>query len=443
MERLDARKISPWLDHLGILLLLLALLAERLIVLGQLGAEYQLGANDDLGYVVSGITFIKTGRITMYGGLSAQIMPGMPVLIGLFSLAFGEGHALWLALKLCWMLMGTATAWVIYRAVRLYAPWWCGVLAAAPLLAPNYVWMDCLILTETPYLLGSMSLLYFTLRLKKTGERRAFIGLLCAFLLTLTIRANVLSYMAVALLYLLIGKYDKKRLLRQTGMLLCAMLVLIVPWTVRNAILFHDFVPFNYGGGNPLLLGTYQGYGWPEDGELDYETNVDAVMAEEYADYYDENGEPREPYLVRYLSLERDGVMARYRIREWLRRDPKSFLRSYLITKPRMMVDAIFYWKELMGVPWHVLHRLRLLTLALGAGSVVLSLVLRRRRGELLFLVGVYGTALYIYALAFSFDRYAQPLVPIWYVMIGLGLGLLAELGKKIRRKVKREVVRN
>ena len=437
MERLDARKRSPWLDHLGILILLALLLAERLIVLGQLGAEYGLGDNDDLGYVVSGITFIKTGRITMYGGLSAQIMPGMPVLIGLFSLVFGEGHALWLALKLLWLSMGTATAWVIYRAVRLYAPWWCGVLAAAPLLAPNYAWMDSLILTETPYLLGSMSLLYFTLRLKKTGERRAFVGLLCAFLLTLMLRANILNYLAVALVYLLLSKYDKKRLLRQCGMLLCAMLLLIVPWTIRNAVLFHDFVPFNYGGGNPLLLGTYQGYGWPEDAELDYETNVDAVMAAEYADYYDENGEPKEAYLARYLALERDGVMARYRIREWLRRDWRSFLHAYLITKPRMMADAIFYWKELLGVPWHVLHRLRLLTIGLGTGSLLLSLLLRRRRAELLFLGCVYGTALYIFALAFAFDRYVQPLTPIWYLMYGLGLGLAAEAFGSAWRKLR------
>ena len=88
-----------FLENKWILLLMLALFLERVIVLYQLGAEYSL-ESDDLSYVNSGIAFANSGAITMHGVLSAQIMPGMPVLIGVFVLIFGEGHLLWIALKL-------------------------------------------------------------------------------------------------------------------------------------------------------------------------------------------------------------------------------------------------------------------------------------------------------------------------------------------------------
>ena len=94
-----------FINEKWIVIVMLLLFLERLIVMGQLGATYTL-SNDDLSYVNSGITFIKTGTITMHGVLSAQIMPGMPVFIGIISLLFGEGTLFWIALKLIWITMG-------------------------------------------------------------------------------------------------------------------------------------------------------------------------------------------------------------------------------------------------------------------------------------------------------------------------------------------------
>ena len=76
-----------WLA-LGVLLLLFA---ARLFMIYDTGIEYSLNS-DDLSYVKSGITFANTGVITMHDRYpSAQIMPGMTVLIGGLSLIFGEG----------------------------------------------------------------------------------------------------------------------------------------------------------------------------------------------------------------------------------------------------------------------------------------------------------------------------------------------------------------
>ena len=137
--------------HKAALIVLSLLLILRLMALYSLGFTYSL-ESDDVSYIESGIRFARTGTITMHDDYpSAQIMPGMTVLIGLFVLLFGEGKLLWIALKLLWICMGLGTAWFVYRSVCLFVPKWCGIIGMLPLFRTDFIWMDNLILTETPF----------------------------------------------------------------------------------------------------------------------------------------------------------------------------------------------------------------------------------------------------------------------------------------------------
>ena len=134
-------------QHKAILVVMLLLVVFRLFALCGLGVTYSL-KSDDLSYLNSGIHFANTGVITMHDTYpSAQIMPGMTILIGFLSLIFGESTLLWMALKLFWIAMGTLSAWYIYRAVSLFVPKWCAILAVLPLFRPDYIWMDNVFLT--------------------------------------------------------------------------------------------------------------------------------------------------------------------------------------------------------------------------------------------------------------------------------------------------------
>lgn len=104
------------------------------------------------------------------------------------------------------------------------------------------------------------------------------------------LKANIALYPLFALVYLLVVKYDWKLLAKQCVVLAGIVLCFVVPWSIRNYVQFHAFVPLTYGAGNPTLLGTYQGEGFPSDDILDYETNVERVAEEKYADYYDDAG---------------------------------------------------------------------------------------------------------------------------------------------------------
>lgn len=424
------KKIKNFIyENKWILFIVCALFIERLYAGYTLGISYNLGS-DDLSYVKSGIEFAKTGTITMHGVLSAQIMPGMPVLLGGVSFLFGEGRAMWFVMKILWWLMGALTAFFVYKSITIFLPQGFGIVASLAFFATDFVWMDNLILTETPFMLCLSIMVYATLMM--VYNKNYF--WLCAifYMLALMFKANIALYPLFAMCYLLVKKYDVKVFIKQCFILSAMVLLFVTPWSIRNYIHYDAFIPLTWGSGNPLLLGTYQGQGYPTDDELDYVKNVDDVAAEKYQKYYDENGEIKEKYLERYVFLEIDGLKAKYRLKEWIKKDPLSVLDSYFIQKPVSMVDDVFYWETLWGVDVGRLQMVRRLDAWFCVLTVFLAFYLKRYRKEILFLSGLYIGNIYIYAMTFAFSRYAQTLMPLRFAIVGMGVYLLLEFLKQI-----------
>lgn len=413
---------NPWIWTIVVLLFI-----ERVFTAYTIGITYNI-ASDDLSYVNSGIEFANTGRITMHGVLSAQIMPGMPVLIGVISFLFGEGKLLWFILKMVWFVMGSLTALYIYKSVIIFAPKWCGIIAALPLFAADFVWMDNIILTETPFMLFFVIMIYETFMMGKEKEDKYFWRCAVSYMIALMFKANIGIYPIFAMIYLLCLKYDFKRLIKQGIILGCMLLCFVIPWSIRNYIHYEAFIPLTWGSGNPMLLGTYQGYGYPEDEDLDYETNVTKVMSEKYARYYNDDGEVKNEYLEKYLSLEEDMLKAKYRMKEWFKSNPISMVVSYLVIKPKTMIESVFYWQEVLGVEVTSLLLMRKINLVLCALTVLSGFKLKKYRSEIFFLILTYLGNIYIYAMTFSFDRYAATLMPVRYIAMGIGCYLIIKL---------------
>jgi len=417
-------------QHRAALMITGLALLERLILLWVLGPEYYI-ASDDGAYVHAGILFARTGQITIHEVVSAQSMPGMPVLIGLVCRLVGEGYGLWLALKLLWIAMGTLTPWVVYRAVTVHAPGWCGAAAAAFFLLPNFAWLDNVILTETPFLLCLSAMVYGTFMMAESQKSRYFWLTMGAYLAALMLKANIGLFPVFAAVYLLWKKYPFMRLLRQGIGLGCVMLCFLIPWSLRNYRLYDAFIPLTYGTGNPRLLGTYQGYGYPADEALDYERYVEKPAAEALAKYYNPDGTLKGEHLKKYVELESDGIKADYRLAVWWEEDPISLLVSYLVIKPAMMLVNVFYWESVFGVPRWLLIGLRCAELAVWCAGLWCAFRKKHRRPELCYLLALYGFHLYFYAMNVSFSRYGESLMPLRYLMLGLCLVPLMEKVKK------------
>ena len=407
-------------EHRAALTVLLLLLVLRLMTLYSLGFTYSL-ESDDLSYIESGIQFARTGTISMHDAYpSAQIMPGMTVLIGLFVLLFGEGKLLWIALKVLWICMGLGTAWLIYRSVCLFVP----------LFRADFIWMDNLILTETPFMLALTAMVYYTLRMGKQPGFRYFWPCAISYMAGLMLKANIALYPLFALVYLLVVKYDRKLLAKQCVVLAGVVLCFVIPWSIRNYVQFHAFVPLTYGAGNPTLLGTYQGEGFPSDDKLDYETNVEKVAEEKYADYYNDAGKVL-PQYQRYVSLQKDAIQARYRQQVWWNTDYKKMLYSYGVIKPQMMIESVFYWDTVFDQPIETLQQIQRVDLYLCIASLAAALVLKRHRKPLLFVTAVYLGNIYIYSMTYAFSRYNASLMSMRFILLGIGAGLLVMLLKR------------
>lgn len=417
-----------------ILIVMIILFATRLLAMFNLGVTYNLGS-DDTSYVLSGITLKNTGILTMHEVISAQIMPGMSVIIALVSLIFGEGKIFWLALKLIWIVMGCLSAFMSYKCVKLFGPKWCAIITALFFLRPDFIWMDNIILTETPFMLCLITMVYATFMMGKTYEKKYFIICLTMYMSALMFKANIGIYPIFAFIYLLLVKYDFKLLIKQGIIIGITLMIFIVPWGIRNYSIYHKFIPLTYGAGNPKLLGTYQGIGYPLDENLNYKENVDDIIKEKYNNYYDQNGKIQDPIMKKYISLEADGVKAKYRLKEWWKSNPASLIYSYAVIKPINMVKSVFYWDEIFGINKILVENINFIEWIVCILGVFTSIMLRKNIKEMLLLAMVYIGNIFVYAMTFSFDRYAATLAPMRFISIGIGLGLIFKLwkyGKKI-----------
>jgi hypothetical protein len=236
--------------------------------------------------------------------------------------------------------------------------------------------------------------------------------------------------------YLLCVGYGFQKLLKQGLVLMCAVLCFLVPWSIRNYIQFDALIPLTYGAGNPALLGTYQGVGYPADEDLDYQTNVDAVVRETYSKYYATDGSVPAKY-QKFLSLQSDSVKAHYRLKVWAEEHPRSLLVSYLLMKPVEMVNSTFYWSCIFGVPGTFIQQLQYLNTFLCVCVVAASLYLKKVRPQIIFLAALYLGNVFVYAFTFINGRYNISLMPARYILVGIGLIFLLQLlPERVKKKI-------
>lgn len=423
---------SLFLDNWCILAVLIISLILHILALKELGFNYSLNS-DDADYIKSGIVFLQTDKITMHDVLSAQIMPGMTFLIAFMALIFGVGSKLIISLKILWLVMGLLTIYIVYKTIKLYSNQYIAAISCLFFLAADYIWMDNLILTETPYILLFSLLIYHTLKLSIKANKKDYVLIVIYYILAVFIRPTIGIFPIFLFVFLILKKYNFKLLIRQCIIAGIILLLCLIPWTYRNYKIFNHFIPLTYGTGNPLLLGTYQGSGYPTDEELDYVKNVDEKMPAEMK-YYLQNPNKKD-YMTKYYSLEYDGLKAKYRMHEWWNKDKISMLKSYLIYKPLQNFDNYFYWDTIMGISGNQLNVVRKVEIILFVISSILIFINKKRIKEWLFLILTYGSQIAIYSYTFAFSRYAISMFFIRYIIIGIGILSFCEIYKSRRGK--------
>ncbi|ATY85409.1 hypothetical protein CVV65_11130 [Kyrpidia spormannii] len=376
--------------------------------------------SDDQGYVHSAIRLLQTGTLTYRGPSeparfeldpTVKIMPGQPFLLAAIFWLFGTGTVGVYAAKIATILIGLAGIYGIYLLGRYCFGEAAGLIAALLLaVSVEQILTDNLLLTETPFMTSLIYLVYFSVKLASKRKPVYFYALLFFYLVALFFKATVALYPLVLFVYLLFKRYPFPLMIRQATIALVAILVVLGPWWVRNYVHYHQFIPLTAGDGNPLLMGTYQGVGYPNHEPLS------ALLQRLQTEY---------PNADSFTWMQVQKEVAMERLREWWQSSPGSLLYSYLLRKPIILWGGTFYWIEIFRISPETVVVLHHLAVVGGVAGGLLYLALNRHnRGEMLFIAMVLGYFTVVYSVYFVFGRYNVAAMPL--VFLGIGAGTVA-----------------
>jgi hypothetical protein len=232
------------------------------------------------------------------------------------------------------------------------------------------------------------------------------------------------EYLGVALLVSLVVLAKERRVewrqsLAKAALLLVGVAVVVVPWTVRNAIALDRFVPISTGGGQVLFAGTYL----PSDGDPE---KVGAEVVAHHPELFGPGAVQNlrlEQILARlaahrYPGMETDKAllrMGREQLWDDVSEEPLEYV-GFVATK----VGRIWSHgpRDVMRRPaWELLHWA---LVAFGLlGLVVLAL---QRRWEALLLATIFVAITALSALLVASPRRVLVMMPLVAALAGFGV---------------------
>jgi 4-amino-4-deoxy-L-arabinose transferase-like glycosyltransferase len=181
--------------------------------------------------------------------------PGYPILLSFIYRIAPESDT---ATQLMQMILDSLSAVIICLIAFELFPAAVGVIAGLmAAFAPQFSWNSFLLLPDSLAALPILLAVLLITRTRERGRRPRLLWILAAGALigvSCWLRANALLLAPfVALLFPII--YKRSERLRPALMLVCGACLMISPLTIRNAVVFGEFIPVSLGAGQTLIEG--------------------------------------------------------------------------------------------------------------------------------------------------------------------------------------------
>lgn len=168
------------------------------------------------------------------------------------------GHKLWIV-WLIQSLLHTASAFLVYRLVqRLYdgenAEKFAALGAGLYIFFIDLLEFPAMLLTETLYLFLVLLGLNFAFSMWERPTNHNVLAVSSVLTLAILVRPPVTILALIALGFLVY-----KRLWRQAAIFIVTAVIILTPWTVRNYLKYHLFIPTAYMIGYDLWVGNSPG----------------------------------------------------------------------------------------------------------------------------------------------------------------------------------------
>ena len=195
--------------------------------------------------------------------------PGYSILIASVQSLFGSSDS---AVQFVQMAADALAAVMIFLIVAELLPLSAGVIGGLlAALAPQFTWNSVLLLPDSISVLPILIAIYLIARAAKNPRLLAFViaGALIGVSCWLRANALLLTFFAALAVPLLVSRTnfslsssqgnDKPKFVGQRWRFALAVifgtLLIILPLTIRNAVVFHRFIPLSLGAGQTLLEG--------------------------------------------------------------------------------------------------------------------------------------------------------------------------------------------
>jgi 4-amino-4-deoxy-L-arabinose transferase-like glycosyltransferase len=245
------------------------------------------------------------------------------------------------------------------------------------------------------------------------------------------------EYLGVAFLLALVAfargaRVDWRRSLAQAAILLAGVVIVVAPWTIRNAVELDRLVPISTGGGQVLFAGAYL----PSDGDPEA---VGAEVVARHPGLFDPADAQRlrlEQILARLAAQRHPGLetdqalsrMGRERLWDDLSEQPLEYAGFVAAKVGRIWSHGP---RAVMREPgWEALH-----WALVGFGLLGLCLLAWRRRWEALVLATIFLAITALSALLVASPRRVLVMLPLVAALAGVGVSWLWDVAREGRRR--------
>lgn len=234
-------------DLVAIGLLAFILRAAWVLVYGRVEA----GPNDALFYEASADNLAGSRGFTqLFGGATAHTPPGFPFLVSLAYRGLGTHVKLELALNVA---LGTATAVLLYLVARRIMGRAAGLVAGTTFaILPAPIYFTGLFLAETTFVFMLVGFLALAVFLPDRRWTPVALGVAAGLAALTKGEGALLCVIPLAMWW---GQTPRGPWLRRAALLVAAMALTILPWTIRNTIEMDAFIPVATNASTTLWSG--------------------------------------------------------------------------------------------------------------------------------------------------------------------------------------------
>jgi len=210
--------------------------------------------------------------------------PGYSILMALTFSVFGESNT---AVQFVQILCDAFAAVVIFLIVAELLPVSAAVIAGMmAACSPQFAWNSVLLLPDSLAVLPILLAVYCLARAARKPRIVTFIMAGALVGISCWLRANAMLltfFLGAAVLLLLKREVKSQRRWQYAPSVIFGTLLIVLPLTIRNAIVFHRFIPLSLGAGQTLLEGIAD---YDPEGRFNIPSTDMGIMKQEAEDFH-------------------------------------------------------------------------------------------------------------------------------------------------------------